>query len=270
MKLMIISAIVAVAAMQSAHADVIPLGQRSSRIGYSEGKSSTVFTGDGTELDYKVIGLDKRDSRNGSLSESFGIGHKSQIDLGLIYTHVDAGVAGTVGGVAEVSGRLLYNAYANENFDVNVGFGVRAAGDNQGGAAFTSLNDGLTKYDYNLDLGYMFPMFKLGLNSRFTDRNSSVSKSQTLFELYGTLFPSSDVYVNLSYLAFNTSGGTDVLATGFAFNTVKEKYNAINVAVGYSYNPMMGIDVHYGKKLASNAANTDGNTTYGLGLTCNY
>lgn len=274
MKLILISTIVTLAAIQSVQADVMAPGQIASRIEYSEGKSKTVFDGNGNEVDYKAIGalggIDKRDTKNVALSHSIGIGHKAQIDLGLNYSHADATVA-SQGGIAEVSARYLYGAYSNDSFDINIGFGVRAPGDNKGGSAFTSLSDGLTKYDYNLDLGYIVsPLLKAGLNIRFTDRNSSISKSQTLMELYGTYFPNSNFYLNASYLMFNTSGGTDVLAAGFDFSTLKEKYNAFNLTVGYKINNQYGIDAHYGQKLTSNAANTDGNTTIGLGLNCSY
>lgn len=273
MRLLFITTILTVAALQSAQASVMGVGQKSFRAEYSEGKSSEVFTGDGTKVDYKAIGalggIDKRDSKNLTLGQSFGIGSNSQIDLGLIYSDVDATKA-TRGGIAEVSARYVYNAYSNENFDVNLGFGFRAAGDNKGGSNFQSLSDGLTKYDYSLDLGYSLGSFKLGLNSRYTDRNSDVSKPVTVFEAYGAYFPTSDVFVSLSYITLNTSGGTDVLAAGFDFSTLKEKYDAVALAAGYNIDQTYAVDARYAQKLSSNAKNTDANTTFGLGLTVNY
>ncbi len=273
MRSLFISTIITIAAFQSAQASVMGVGQKSFRAEYADSKSSEIYTGDGTKVEYKAIGplggIDKRDSKNLTLGQSFGIGSNSQIDLGLVYSDVDATKA-TRGGIAEVSARYVYNAYANDNFDVNVGFGFRAAGDNKGGSNFQSLSDGLTKYDYSLDLGYTLGLFKVGLNSRYTDRNSDVSKPVTTFELYGAYFPVSDVFVSLSYLTLNTAGGTDVLAAGFDFSTLQEKYNAVALAAGYNINETYAVDARFAQKLASNARNTDALTTVSLGLTLNY
>ncbi len=271
MRNLILTTILAVMSFQVAQADIMSAGQKSFHAEYSQGTSTEVYTGDGTKVAYKDVGplggISKRDITNLALTHSFGLGSSSQIDLGLIYSQVDIGVDKR-GGIEEVSAKYLYQAFANEAFDVNIGLGFRAPADNRGGADFNSLSDGLTKFDYSLDLGWNLNPFKVGLNTRYTDRNSSEAKSQTLVELYGAYFPTSDILLSLSYITFNTSGGGDVLAA--PFQVLKEKYNAVSFVAGYSINDAFSVDAHYGQKLSSGIANTDANTTVGLGLTANY
>ncbi len=273
MKLIILSTILSIAAAQLAQADIMGVGQKMSRVEVSQGTSTSVYDGNGNKVDYTTLfgpgSISKRNISNLYLGQSFGIGSNSQIDLNLIYSTIDVGTT-TVGGVAEVGARYLYQAYANEMFNVNVGFGFRAPGENRPDS-FTSLSDNLTKFDYNLDLGYnIVPSFKLGLNTRYTDRNSQIAKAQTLIELYGAYFPTSSVLVSISYLAANTAGGPDVLAPGAPFGYINEAYNAISATVGYKVCDMASVDVRYAQKLSSNIRNTDANTTTALGVTFSY
>ena len=273
MKLIILSTILTLATAQLAQADIMGVGQKVTRVEVSQGQSTSVYDGNGNKVDYSALfgpnGYSKRNISSLYLGESFGIGSNSQIDLNLIYSTLDLGTT-TVGGVSEVGARYLYQAFTNEMFNVNVGFGFRAPAENRADS-FTSLSDNLTKFDYNLDLGYnVIPSFKLGLNTRFTDRNSQIAKSQTLFELYGAYFPTSSVLVSLSYLAANTSGGPDVLSPGAPFGYINESYNAVSATVGYKVCDMVSVDARYGQKLTSNIKNTDANTTTALGLTISY
>ena len=273
MKLIILSTILTIATAQLAQADIMGIGQKMTRVEVSQGKSSSVYDGNGNKTDYTAIfgpgSISKRDITNLYLGQSFGIGSNSQIDLNLIYSTIDVGTT-TVGGIAEVGARYLYQAYANDMFNVNLGFGFRAPGENRPDS-FTSLSDNLTKFDYNLDLGYnVVTSFKLGLNARHTDRNSQIAKQQTLVELYGAYFPISDLLLSVSYLAANTNGGPDVLTPGAPFGYINESYNAVSATVGYKISDMLSADIRFAQKLSSSIKNTDANTTTALGLTASY
>ena len=275
MRLIIISAVLAMASLQTAQAQVLSMGKKAFRAVASQSKSTEVYAGD-TKVEYKKVaalgGIDKRDISNLEIGESIGLGSNSQIDIGLVYSTVDANLK-KLGGIAEVSTHYWYDAYTNDHFNVTLGFGFRAPGDNQGGADFVSLSDGLTKYDYSLNLGYDMNDFKIGLNTRFTDRNFIAAKSQSLVELYVNYYATSSVLLNVSYLSFNTSGGGDVgdvIAGTTSFQFVKEQYDTLSLGVGYGFNEACSVDLHFAQKLTSNAKNTDFSNTVALGYTHNY
>ena len=264
--------LILVAAMLSmtAQAQVLAPTQKSLRVEYAMGKASDLYAGTQKVSDLAATGAySKRDITNISLLGSHGIGQSSQIDLGIAYGNVDAG-SNSRGGIAEVMARYIYEVYGANNFNVDLGVGFRAPGDNRNGNDFFALSDGLTKFDYSVNLGYNLNMFHFGLYSRYTDRNSRDAKPQWLEDFIVSVNPIDRLQIALDYQIFRTSGGLDIGGTGFTgqFSQVKEEYDAIGLAAAYQICQSMIVDARYGKKL--DGRNTDDNSTVALGLTTTF
>lgn len=251
-----------------ANADVLEPTQKAIRIEYSKGNATELYAGENKVSVKNATGFDKRDITNTSILGSFGLGYKSQIDLGLTYSDVDVGTQGK-GGISEVSARYLYQALSSSTFNLDIGAGFRAPGDNRTGDSFLALSDGLTKYDFFLGASYNISFVKLGINSRYTDRSHAVAGSQTLNEFALIVIPTDSIQIGGFYQIFNTSKGRNISDADFGgkFSEVKEEYHALGLSLAYRVNQMFIVDARYGKKLSSNIRNTDANSTLGVGLT---
>ncbi len=251
-----------------AGAEVLGPTQRAVRVEYSQGKSTELYAGVNKVSIKNAAGFEKRDISNTAILGSFGLGYDSQIDLGLTYSNVDVGTEQR-GGIAEVSAKYLYELHSSDIFNVDLGAGFRAPGDNRTGDSLLALSDGLTKYDFFFSASYRISLITLGLNTRFTDRSDAESGSQTLHDFNIIVLPASSVQVGAFYQIFSTAKGRNISDSDFGgrFSEVKEEYHATGLFAAYQLNQVFILDARYGAKLTSNIRNTDANSTLGVGLT---
>lgn len=251
-----------------ASAEVLEPTQKAVRVEYSRGNATELYAGENKVSVKNATGFEKRDITNTSILGSFGLGYRSQIDLGLAYSDVDVGTQGQ-GGISEVSARYLYQVYSSSAFNFDIGAGFRAPGDNRTGDSFLALSDGLTKYDFFLGASYNISLVKLGLNSRYTDRSHAVAGSQALNEFALIVIPTNSIQIGGFYQIFSTSKGRNISDADFGgkFSEVKEEYHALGLSLAYRIDQTFIVDARYGKKLSNNIRNTDANSTLGLGLT---
>ncbi len=249
-------------------------GMRSVHLGVDQGTATQIYAGS-DKVNIPAALPQKRTVTNYSLSSEYATSENSHFDLGVTYSNIEndvadvtAGGAKSVGGIGELGARYMHSVFSASDFNVDLGFGVRTPGDNRGGGSFSSLSDGLTKYDYYLGLGYSMGMFGVGLTERYTDRSSPDSKPQNLVDLVVSVLPMPALQVALEYQVFTTTGGPDILGAGFTFANIKEEYNALGVSVAYQCDQHYVMDARYGTKLTGR--NTDANTTAGVGVTYLY
>ncbi len=251
-------------------------GLRNVRLEVAQGTADQIFAGNGDKVDIsKVLGAGvERNAMTTMIQAEYGLSQDSQVDYHVTYMNVDAGSGDptnggkeNIGGIAELGARYMKDC-TMADFAISYGFGVRTQGDNRGGAAFSSLSDGFTKYDYYLGAGYDIGMVNLNLSGRYTDRASSEAKPQTLLGLTASVMAMDDLQISASYQNFKTQGGKDLLDTGFSFATVKEEFTAMVLAAGYKLNEQYVIDASYGSK--TDGKNSDVNKTMALGVTYLY
>lgn len=251
-------------------------GLRSVRLELGQGTADQIYAGNGDKVDIStVLGAGvERNAQTTTIQAEYGLSDDSQMDYHVTYMNVDAGSGDptnggkeNIGGIAELGARYMKDCNMAD-FAISYGFGVRTQGDNRGGAAFSSLSDGFTKYDYYLGAGYDIGIVNLNLSARYTDRAHTEAKNQTLLDFTASFMVIDDLQLSATYQNFMTQGGKDLLDTGFSFSTVKEEFTAMILAAGYKLNEQYIIDASYGSK--TDGKNTDVNKTVALGVTYLY
>lgn len=245
------------------------------RLEVGHGEASALWMGS-TKTDY---GSGKTNLDTLRLSSSLALSEKSHIDFGLTYANFAAKGGMVMGkadgaanaGLAEVGGHYYYTVLNTNGFGIDLGAGVRAPGNNDGGADFLSLNDGFTKFDYIANFSWSNAFMGVSLGNRYTDRNHKNVGNQMLNDLTLSFRATESLQLAATYGFFRTDSGPDV-GMGIPFNIVKEDYDFMGLSIGYSLAKVMpndmSVDLRYLSKM--NGRNTDNTQTFTLGMEASY
>ena len=207
-----------------------------------------------------------------------GISGPRQIEFGMSYAHheITEGESATENshdGVQAVQFGMKKSYFADDVQVLNLGVGVRAAGDDESADRFLAINDGATKYDLVMEYSRAFSGFSLESIVKYTIRPNKDQGDQVMVDL-GASFSFGGVGLTPFLSQLSTLDGPDLGDEEFsqltsergssAYSTIAESYlvaglrSQIQVGQGLFLAPFVQAKIQ-GK-------NTEKSTSFGLSL----